>query len=1243
MRVHRVIRWSLLATVAGVLLAALLSVWLLRSDGGRDWLLARVINVLPAGATLEWERIDGTLSGPLEIRDIHYRHEGTRFDARRLRIDHGIWPLLSRRLDIHSLRLEHALLVLPVDDTPLELPRWPDVLPLLDLPVTVSVDKLQVRDLQVRRVAQSLVKIERIDGGLDLGRGAMALRGIRLRSDRGRLLVAGEYLPRDNFRTALGGRVVFPAKPGAAAAWATLAVRGDLDYFVLALDGRAPSPVSLRLRLKDGRGRPHWQFDASSTRLLAAQLGLPEDAPYAFDLHALGEGGAATLRGRIARGDVSVAIEPSRLRLEAGVLSAAPLALRLEQGPLTLNGSLALESRSPSFDLVLQSPGLDLRPASAEQGALPVRATGRVQVRGTWQAWTVAGAASLLRDRQQASLVLDGRGDARHLSLTSFTASTPTGRLQGQGELAWQPRLSGSLQADLGGFDPGYFFPDYPGALNGRIEATAARDPQGRWQGTASIANLRGALRKRPLQGQARLQFSGDSGAGQLALRIGASRVEAGGRFGPNLDLQAAFAPLDLADLWPAAGGRLQGRVTVRGARAAPAYAAQLTGAGLRWGDWSAASLAANGQLPAQGASGSLRVSASGFAVAGERFDKAALQLTGSVASFHARADLSAGLGVLAIEATAAGAGEQWQGRLEQLRLAPRRGAAWRLQSAAGYRYRAGAIELDRACLRATSTDGELCAQASNTQATLTGRGFPLSLAEPWLPDSALSIRPFGELDLDGQFNRNGVGPWRGRLQARSGSGGLRLEGASPREVFAYSDLRLELQLQQPELTASLQASLPDGGSITGNARTKFAASAPLQGQVHVQTRALDWMELLSTDLASPKGMLDGKLVLAGELDAPRLSGDARLSQFSADLPSLGLNLKAGDFTLHGDADGHARMSGQLASGKGTLRVDGAWNLRQPDSPLELTLRGEDITVAQTPDLDATMSPDLRMSYTRGRLQIRGNVLVPGARVDLERLDRSVSPSADVVVLDPREPGARSAFLVDTDVQLRLGSAVRLHGFGLDGSLTGSLHVSDRPERPAIANGVLDIAGTYDAYGRALAIRRGRLSYVNSPYDDPTLDIQAEREFDQVTVGVRVRGTAHAPETTVTSQPAMTNAEALSWLLLGRPLNSASGEESRRINASALALSAGSNLLAQKIGSRLGLDSAGITETRALGGSTFLVGKQISPRLFVSYGLSLIGSGQVITLKYLLRHGLNVSVESSTVEAAAALNWHKEK
>ncbi|RYZ69043.1 MAG: hypothetical protein EOP92_44065, partial [Lysobacteraceae bacterium] len=74
-----------------------------------------------------------------------------------------------------------------------------------------------------------------------------------------------------------------------------------------------------------------------------------------------------------------------------------------------------------------------------------------------------------------------------------------------------------------------------------------------------------------------------------------------------------------------------------------------------------------------------------------------------------------------------------------------------------------------------------------------------------------------------------------------------------------------------------------------------------------------------------------------------------------------------------------------------------------------------------------------------------------------------------------------------------------------------------------------------------------------------------------------------------------------------------------------------------------GLDDAGVLESRTLGGSVFGVGKYLSPKLYVSYGVSMVGSGSALTLKYLLRKGFDVEIESSTVETRGSVNWRKEK
>ena len=1235
---RRIFAWLLVLVLAALVLTIVSGGWLLRTESGRDFLLLRINNLLPAGATLTWDSVQGTLSEPLEIRGIRYRDGETRLDAARLRADYALWPLASRRIAINTLELDGVVLQLPRDDAPFELPRWPDILPTLDMPVTISVQDLRVRDLKVSRAGAPLLHAGSIRSRFTLGDGLLRLETFAMASDRGDVSLAGHYLPAKEFDTDLRGSWRYATTPGAPPASLALRAKGDFNAFTLSVDGNAPAPLRLRLVLKDGR-LPNWTFDASSEQFLSESLGLPADAPWAFDVHASGQGGRAQLRGRVVRDGLAVGIEPSRLRLDAGVITLEPLLLTLPQGPVRVDGTLALEGEDPRFDLRVGSTGLRLQPATTAPGAETVIARGEMKIAGRWQAWTLAGAATARRGREEARLTLAGTGDDSQLRLQTLRIASPTGSLQGQGHVAWQPQLAASIDAKLAGFDPGYFFPDYPGAVNGRLVAKGQRAADGLWRAEGRLTDLGGRLRGRAVSGQGKVDWQGRSGSGDLTLAIGSSRLAVRGRFGDQLDLHAEFSPLDLSDLLADASGRLTGRLDVTGPRAAPTYRSDLRGTALQWGEDRADSLVAEGTLPGRGGSGRLQLRADGLRYAGQDIEHASLLLTGSLAALRVEGELAGESGTLALDATAAGSDGQWRGRLQSLRLAPATGATWTLQVPAAYRVADGNVFVERACLRADGPGGELCLVMNGRNGTVHGDKLPLALIEPWLRDE--SFKPFGDVDIDGRFARGGAG-WGGDVKLRSPRGGLRLDPNSPREVIGYSDLSLDASLQGDRLSLALATQLPEDGRIVGRLSMGLSSSSALSGEVTMDINRIEWLELLSVDLANPKGQIDGHVLIGGTVGAPTLGGSAKISQFTGELPALGVKLTEGSFGLEGDAAGSLRITGQLRSGAGVLRAEGALTPRNAENTLQLTLRGDNLTAADTANFDAVISPDLQLAYGRNILRLRGVVVVPKARVDLERLDSSLSVSPDVVVLDPRDADETGTFLVDTNVEVQLGNDVRLKGYGLDGRLRGNLRVVDQPGRNAYANGTLDVRGSYTVYAQTLQIRQGRLSWNNAAYDNPQLDIRAEREIEDITVGVRVRGSALAPQSAVYSSPQMQESEAMSYLVLGRSLTAISGDEAQRVNASVMALNAGTGLLAQQLGGRLGLDQAGVTESRALGGSVLSIGKRISPRLFISYGVSLAGTGQLITLKYLIRRGFDVSIESGT-ESAASLNWRKEK
>lgn len=1227
-----------------VLAAGALLYWLLATGGGREELLGRVLGLLPP-ESLQYSRAEGTVSGPLVLHDLVYRQEGLEFRARRVLLDARLLPALGRRLQLDALEVDAAELILaPEEDAPFALPEWPGVLPRLAVPLDLRAARFTIDGFALRQGDAEPWVLVRAEGeGLHLVDGGLRLGALSATHAGGRLTLAGEYLPDRNFRTVLKGRVDLPATDALPAASLAFDGQGDLDRFALEAAGTLPERSSLALSLEDGAGEtPRWTVSAGSAGLLPARLGLGEGEALVFQVEARGTGGMADVEGQFAQGERALDVLPSKLTLADGRLLADPLRLRHESGEVRVTGELEVEGESPRFDLRLASERLRQVPDSHEAGALPVDLAGAVTARGRFDAWDIAGDITLARDGEQADITLAGQGNADALVLDTLRVRTPGGRLEGRGRVAWAPAWAISLDAALDAFDPGYLLPDYPGAVSGQVVLEATQAGDGPWQGRASIERLAGQLRGRALGGRANADWNGQRGQLDAALRVGDSQVEARGGFGDRYDLQARFAPLQLADLVAGGGGRIEGTLVVRGPSAAPDIEAELQGRALDWNGARADTVSLSGRLPARGGNGELRLRADGFSVANLVADTLDLQARGSQAAFAFEASAAGPDGDLATAAEITRTGEAWRARVSQLELTPRPGPKLVLQGGADLRGGPAGLRLERSCLVADA-GGRLCASATGDRFELEGEALPLALAQPWLPqDEALPLFVDGTLGLRATGQRGRDGRWRGEARVDSERGSLRLSPESAREVFGYTGLTLQAALAGEQLDATLDASLADGGRVSATLRSGLAPASAMNGQLVLDVRDLAWLELFSPDLAMPVGRLQGRLALAGSRAAPEISGQARLGGFAAELPRLGLKLAGGEFTLVGDVDGSARLDGSLRSGDGLLRFDGSLNFRDREAPLQLVLQGEDVTLASTAEFYVIGSPDLTLRLHDQQLEVRGRMDVPEARLDLEALDTGATVSDDVVVLDPIDAPRERALPLDLRFTVALGDDVRLKGFGLDGRMRGSLALRERPGRPATATGTLDVSGSYRAYGQSLQIERARLGFANSPYDNPTLDIRAERDFDRVTVGVQVRGTARRPQTTVISNPAMDTSEALSWLVFGRPIGTTTGNEGQQLNAAAMALGAGGNLVAQQIGAQLGLDEAGVVDSRNLGGATFTVGKYVSPRLFLSYGVSLIGTGQVVTLKYLLTRGFDVSIESGN-ENAASLNWRLER
>lgn len=948
----------------------------------------------------------------------------------------------------------------------------------------------------------------------------------------------------------------------------------------------------------------------------------------------------ATLDLRGVGRNAQLSVQRLRVRMPTGTLAA--------NGRVTWRPELAwnLHARLDGFDPGYFAPGWS--------GALhgPIASSGRQPAGGELTAHVeFPRLGGRLRGRRVGA---SGEVDIVGARTTGLVAlAVGDGRARVQGTLSTQPTLQWNADVRLDDFDPSFVVEGWPGAVDARLSTQGRRLPAppgrtGALQARFDVPRIGGTLRGRALAGSGHAVLRGGDIEGRLQLAAGDSRIDARGRIGDRLDIDARLLPLDLQDLLPDARGRLRGTVRVTGPRDAPDIAADLAGRDLAFGDYRAASLTARGRLPWQAGSapGALTLRGTGLQL-GLPFESLAVDARGAMEALRLSADARGDFGTVALSGSARKQNADWLATLGSLRLAPTRGAAWSLTSPAQLRFGDGRFAVSNACL-ASAGGGSLCAQGDwpRRGIDVTGRGVPLTLIASYLPQQAgteRSWQPSGTLDLTARVRPAG-GSWRGEATITSAAGGFRLEPSQP-ELVRYSGLSLRGTFDPQRLRFTLDSGL-QGGRIRADVATGWAAHSPLSGSVDLQTSELTWLELFSPDIVDPQGRLDADIRLSGTRAVPLLGGRAQLAGFSTEIPALGIELTEGSATLVAREDGSARIDGRVRSGEGFLEIDGDLAWRRSGAPLLLNLRGRNVEVADTRQLRAVIDPNIQVRIVpREPILVSGEVVVPSGVVQLERLERRVKVSPDVVVLDPIEPvapGEPKTPLV-LDFTLVAGDDVRLQGFGLDGTVQGRMQVRTRPGRPLIATGQMEIDGRYVAYGQRLEITRGRMTWNADPIGDPRLDIRAERRIGDVTAGIDVRGRASLPRANVWSSTGQTQSEALSYLALGRPIGTLGAEQGRNVSAASAALSAGGSLLAAELGSRLGLDDAGVIESRTLGGTVFGIGKRLSPRLYVGYGVSLLGTGHVLTLRYLLGRGFDVELESGTVETRGSLNWRKEK
>ncbi|QJQ97210.1 translocation/assembly module TamB [Halomonas sp. PA5] len=969
--------------------------------------------------------------------------------------------------------------------------------------------------------------------------------------------------------------------------------------------------------------------------------------------------------------------------------SLAELDLQLDaQGPVAAEATARLNVLDPTlpFLVTLRAdevqwplPGA-VAPQEDEADVSPYRAEQLVaRVEGNLLEYQAA--LSVLASGPEvptARLALNGRGDLQRFAWTPLSiALQQGGTLISHGEASWTEGLQATTHLRLNNLDPGLFTEAVEGRLSGTAEIAFAQALE-RWQLDIPSLAIRGELQELPLALDARL--SGNSEMQwhiqQLDFRQGDNRLTAEGRIDERLSLSGAVNAPALAALSPELEGSLRGDFDVSGTFEAPQLRLDLIGESLRLADNRLDELTLQARV--QGLDDprlDIQLDIVRLLATGQRFSSVEMNLEGRLSSHQLSFEALAGRGMplsraaLTLEGGMNAARTRYRGTLTPLEIDAEL-ADIRLLDPLLFivNLEAGSVQAQPFCL-GIEQGGRLCvseplnASANQGSGSVSLEALPMVLLEEMMPEG---WQLGGETGADMQFSwGRGGAQWAMQMELASDLALQGLDVYGQPWTLPASRLHLDVDANQARASASLGLDLSEAGDLHLDVSIDDPVNqGAMQGRLRLNAIQLSPYQALGAAIQQLEGSLNGDVAIAGSLTAPSLSGDIRLQGLQvigADVP-----VQVRDGELHVALnDDRADIQGFMTAEEGRLEIrgDAAWP--SPDDwRAAITLDGRSAPLlAELPDFGRLrIAPYLEIDIIPSLLQVRGRVDVPWARLVIGQIPAAaITPSSDEIIITRRdemraqreteraaaeaaEEGfdesaasvlAESGMAIDVMIDLVLGPDMLLEAYGLEAGLNGNLEVRQQEGPVQLFGDVNMTDGRFRAFGQDLLIRRGQLLF-SGPADQPLLQFEAIRNpavtEDDVVAGLRVTGSAEAPNLEVFSEPAMDEGRALSYLLRGRAPGDGDADGALASALIGLSLSRTGGAVGQ-LGQAFGIDDLAL-ETAGTGEeSQVVVSGQLTEDLRISYGMGIFSPIAELTLRYTLWRNLYLQAVSGAAQA----------
>ncbi|WP_295871813.1 translocation/assembly module TamB domain-containing protein [uncultured Zhongshania sp.] len=1199
--------------IRGILSCALLVITLLAAvylildtQRGSDWLLSKSLQYISPQAT--FSSYSGTLASGIQLKDLHLPLPAADIDIASIDSEWNLWGILSGELTVHKLHIDQLNIALNIDtEAPIE--KLPSAWPNLGLPIPISVKDAKIENISIRN-QDNIQTIERISLRAHSGLLSTSIKELAVKSKlysatlKGRLRNHAPYKMHFNLSWLLNLEQQAEFSGNGE-------LSGDLQQLRLKHTLTQPSEIIGDIAISN------W-YKASDAIVDINKIVL--DAKFHW---------------------ASIALPPQFNEVSDGQ-SSMPL-LSSDKGHLRLHGkwdnysmdfASELTAISPRANVSVGKPPLqdNTSPGAVISSALSKPGSVKLVLNGNKLALDLA---TLKLQTEVGNLEMAGKIDANGILETAI-------QQQSSSPVRWQ------LNLDANQIDTGDILPEWPITLAANIDSTGSWTEKA-YQAEVTINQLAGDLANKTIAGSGAVSISNlGQEFKQLALQLGDNTLRADGKLTTKSELNWDINAPNLQQILPQLSGSLKSKGSLRGDAIkqlfdkgqTPVVNADLQLSELQYQQYAVRSANLNLNTTAN-ASANIDLTSSG--ISASILNDATLKLSGrgtmqqhqlSLAlddkDKHLELDMSASLTQLKSQ-------YRWISNIQNIVLDSKASGAWGLANTSKLELAAGNVILDTLCL--TQDQTKVCADGKlqDDQLSTTGLidSFPLAYFNASLPPgTALAGTVNSRFAITGKTD-----DLSGNLNLSSQDAIIRYQENEDQAAVDYrAVLNTKVDIQHNQLTSKTGFSIDDIGSITANIHTDgLQSDSQLNGDINGGFSNLLWLGGLFPQLEKLNGVLTANVVATGQLAAPKAEGSVKLTELAMGLPDLGISLKNAYATLSFDSEGPWQIDSKIQSGKGFLSVVGNGELGDSGGPSgQIQLRGEEFTALNIADGLVLISPSINIDLTPELIKIRGSLDIPKGNFTLKTLpEQAAGVSVDERIINKQSNKSLSqSRAIDTRIDISLNDSFEFKGYGLSTRLGGKLKVTQKPEGLLQAFGSLSLYdGVYQAYGQKLNVERGLLIF-QGPLDNPGLNITAVRETKTVTVGVNIGGFAQDIRSELFSNPARPPTDVLAILITGKAPSDMNKSDANQVMNAATALGISqSRGITNTLQNTFGVDVITLQGGDTYEDSSLVVGKYLTPELFISYVQNLFTPAGSVQLDYSLSKNLGLKAQSGKAQS----------